>query len=288
MKTNLLLALLAFGSLFGYAQKAPKGKLISYSHKMVNPEMPLNRGFELDWKDGKGTLVTHELFINNTARSTANVSEDVFRRVADMIKEKKLYTIGKKKAKKKGAIAISDPSSEDYAICFEDMSVVCDGKDVTLEQRQALDALEAFIKQSADQEAPAPQGNLVECSFSWRSLNPGSGGEYKCLTLSSGEAVLTVGQTNTLPDDTPQEQKYVVTPEDVKRLQQLIIDEKAYLFDGYNGKDHSGRNPETQLLLKYDSGETISARWTHMAPPDHVVRAQKLIRNFLDSLIKLK
>lgn len=251
MKTNLLLALLAFGSLFGYAQKAPKGKLISYSHKMVNPEMPLNRGFELDWKDGKGTLVTHELFI-------------------------------------KGAIAISDPSSEDYAICFEDMSVVCDGKDVTLEQRQALDAIEAFIKQSADQEAPAPQGNLVECSFSWRSLNPGSGGEYKCLTLSSGEAVLTVGQTNTLPDDTPQEQKYVVTPEDVKRLQQLIIDEKAYLFDGYNGKDHSGRNPETQLLLKYDSGETISARWTHMAPPDHVVRAQKLIRNFLDSLIKLK
>lgn len=32
MKTNLLFALLILGSLFGFAQKAPKGRLVSYSH----------------------------------------------------------------------------------------------------------------------------------------------------------------------------------------------------------------------------------------------------------------
>lgn len=287
MKTNLLFALLILGSLFGFAQKAPKGKLVSYSHSYGNPEIPLKRNFDLSWTDGKGTLVTHEMFISNVSGATQEVSEAVFLQVADIIKENKLYTIGKKKAKKSKIEPLADPTYESYAISFEDMTVHCDGKDVSLEQRTALDSLEAMIRQAAEQSVPAPKGRLVACSWSWQSLNPGSGGEYRHLTVSEGKApVLVVGTSNSLPDDEKTEQQFDVSPEDVKRLQDLIIQEKAYLFDGYSGKDHSGRNPECHLMLRYDDGTEYSARWTSAVPPDEVTKARDVIRDFLESLVK--
>ena len=84
-------------SLAAFAGKGPKGKLISYSHTQVNPEMPLTSEFSLNWQDGKGILTIYELFLTNENKFTAEVSEDVFRQVTDIIKQKELYAIGKEK-----------------------------------------------------------------------------------------------------------------------------------------------------------------------------------------------
>ena len=72
----------------------------------------------------------------------------------------------------------------------------------------------------------------------------------------------------------------------MKRLQNLIIQKKAYLFDGYAGKDESGRHPVSRLFLKYDNGAIYSARWSHDFPPDKVSKSVGIIVGFLDSLAK--
>lgn len=281
----MALCLLSLGL---FAQKAPKGKLISYTHTMENPEMrtPAERSFELTWNDGKGVLKTYETFIHSVQGSTDEISEEVFLQVAEIIKEKKLYAIGKKKIKNNTELlAIRFPGREEYTITFEDMEIRCDVKKLTDEEHDALEELETFIKNNVDVMAP-PKGQLVEASWSLESMNPGAGGEYKSLSLSEGkEAMLVIGRSTTTPIGN-QEQKYIATTEDMKRLQNLIIQKKAYLFDGYAGKDESGRHPVSRLFLKYDNGAIYSARWSHDFPPDKVSKSVGIIVGFLDSLAK--
>ena len=74
-----------------FAAKAPKGKLLSYSHSTINPEAHIEAEFNLYWKDGKGFLKTSERIIPDENQYTTEVSEEVFRQVADIIKKKKLY-----------------------------------------------------------------------------------------------------------------------------------------------------------------------------------------------------
>lgn len=271
-----------------FAQKAPKGKLVSYSHTLEDPEMrtPAERTFELTWKDGKGTLQKHEVFIHSVSGSTDEISEDVFLQVEKIIKEKKLYAIGRKKIKTDPELlAIRFPGQEEYTITFEDMTVKCNVKKLTDEEREALEELETFITQNVN-VAPPPTGNLVQASWSFEPLMPGASGQYKSLSVKDGKApVLVIGESTSTPLGN-KEAKYIATPEDMKRLQELIIQEKAYLFDGYAGKDATGRNPETRLLLEYDNGVTFSARWTHGFPPDKVRKAEGTIMGFLNSLAK--
>ena len=132
-------------SLAAFAGKGPKGKLISYSHTQVNPEMPLTSEFSLNWQDGKGILTIYELFLTNENKFTAEVSEEVFRQVTDIIKQKELYAIGKKKRRKAEPVPVSDPGEEVFSIKFEDKSIDCDAKSLKDEQRDALSEIETII-----------------------------------------------------------------------------------------------------------------------------------------------
>lgn len=131
------------------AHKAPKGRLISYSHTSDNPEIPFHSEFSLDWNEGKGTLNIYERILLNEDDYTGEAGEDVFRRVAYIIKEKKLYAV--KKSKKK---PMSDPEQDSYSIVFEGKTINCDAQDLSEEQGMAFHELEVFIKDAVKRIAP--------------------------------------------------------------------------------------------------------------------------------------
>lgn len=272
-------------SLAAFAGKGPKGKLISYSHTQVNPEMPLTSEFSLNWQDGKGILTIYELFLTNENKFTAEVSEDVFRQVTDIIKQKELYAIGKKKRRKAEPVPVSDPGQEVFSIKFEDKSIDCDAKSLRDEQREALCEIETIIRYSVKSVKP-PKGELVECSWSCQPMLPGREGEYGFLSVrEDGTPVLSLGKDTTTPDGKI-EKKYNVTDADVKELRKLILETEAYKMDGYQGSDRSGESPEFRLFLKYDDGAVYQARWSHQYPPDEVKNALGVIAGFLTTLTK--
>lgn len=132
-----------------FAQKAPKGKLISYSHTSDNPELPLHSEFSLDRNEGKGTLKIFEWLLLNEDGYTGEAGEDVFSRAADIIKEKKLYAIKKRKK-----ATTSDPEQGSYSIVFEDKTINFESKDLSEEQHSHLSYLENFIKDAVKRIEP--------------------------------------------------------------------------------------------------------------------------------------
>ena len=59
MKLKMMMAL-SMITLGLFAQKAPKGRLISYSHTIENPEIPHKSTINMEWNDGKGKLNIYE------------------------------------------------------------------------------------------------------------------------------------------------------------------------------------------------------------------------------------
>ena len=270
-----------------FAQKAPKGKFLSYSHTSSNPEIPVNDEFCLSWDNGKGTLTIRNRFMTSEYEYSAEVSEEVFQQVADSIKEKKLYVASKKKKGKKDPELIpnNDPGREEYSIIYKGKAISHDSGNLNEEQEKAFHELEEFIKDVVKGIQP-PTGELVECGWSSESTVPGRGGEYGCLSIHEGQdPVLTIGESSSTPGGN-KEKKYIVTAEDVQILNELIIKEKVYKIDGYNGEDMSGMSPMKRVYLKYDNGVIYQARWTHQAPPYEVVKAAETILGFCQSLPK--
>lgn len=263
-----------------FAEKAPKGRLISYSHTSDNPEIPFHSEFSLDWKEGKGTLNIYECVLLNVDDYTGEAGEDVFRRVADFIKEKKLYAV--KKSKKKPT---SDPEQESYSIVFEGKTINCDGKDLSEEQHQAFNELEVFIKDAVKRIAP-PTGKLVGCSWAHTPVLPGAKVDYEYLSVQEGRAPeLVIGENSSMPGGNIKK-RYLVSEDDVKELQGLIIGEEVYKMDGYHGRGPSGEFPENRISLQYDNGAVYQARWTHQYPPGEVKKAVGTVLGFFSSLTK--
>lgn len=262
------------------AQKAPKGRLISYSHTSDNPEIPFQSKFSLDWNEGKGTLNIYERILLNEDDYTGEAGEDVFRRVADIIKEKKLYAV--KKSKKK---PMSDPEQDSYSIVFEGKTINCDAQDLSEEQGMAFHELEVIIKDAVKRIAP-PTGQLVGCSWARTPVLPGAKEEYEYLSVQEERAPeLVIGENSSMPGGN-KKKRYLVSEDDVKELQGLIIGEEVYKMDGYHGRGPSGESPENRISLKYDNGAVYQARWTHQYPPSEVKKAVGTVLGFFTSLTK--
>ena len=266
-----------------FAGKGPKGKLLSYSHTSVNPEMALNSKFDLSWYDGKGTLTINEMLQTNEYKFTAEADEHVFSIVDDIIRERTLYDIGKKKKKKKAsAIPLSDPGQEEYCIRYEKNTYCCDAGNLSDEQHTAFHELEELIKDLIKCSRP-PEGNLVECRWTCKSPLPGKGDDFECLSAEKGQIpVLTIGNGS----PTPHEEQFIVADQDMKTLNNIIISKELYKVNGYNGKDLSGKSPENCILLRYDNREMVYARWSHQFPPREVVEAVSSIRDYFSSLAR--
>ena len=264
-----------------FAQKAPKGKLISYSHISDNPELPLHSEFSLDRNDGKGTLKIYEWLLLNEDDYTGEAGEDVFSRAADIIKEKKLYAIKKRKK-----ASTSDPEQGSYSIVFEDKTINFEAKDLSEEQHSNLSYLENFIKDAVKRIEP-PTGRLVGCSWAHTPVLPGAKAEYEYLSVRQGLAPeLVIGENSSTPGG-HQEKRYLVTEDDVKELQRLILDEEVYKMDGYQGRGPSGSEcPESRISLTYDNGAVYQARWTHQYPTSEVKKAVGTVLGFFTALTK--
>ena len=263
-----------------FAAKAPKGKLLSYSHFTFNPEAPLETRFTLNWTDGKGILKTSERIIQDENEYTTEVSEEVFRQVADIIKKKKLYAIKQKKSD-----STSNNGEESITIKFEDKVIECDGKSLNEKQREALYELEVFIKE-VDKGMKAPTSELIECSWSCMPSRPGKGGRYEYLSRKDGQGfVLNIGQTTNIPNNN-EEQQYAITEEDMKKLNELIIKEKIYWVDGHDGRDLSGQSPQYYLSLKYADGAVYRAKCTQRHQPNEMKKALESIQGFFASVAK--
>lgn len=290
LKTGVIYCLLTpvscFLSTALFAQKAPKGKLLSYSHTSINPEIPVNDEYRLSWDDGKGTLKISNQFLSNEYNYTAEVSENVFRQATDFIKEQKLYAIKTKKKKKNSkSMPMSNPGVEDYTIQFEGKSYNYDIEDLNEEQRTAFHEFEELIKDIAKGLLP-PTGKLVECSLSSESTVPGRGGDYASLSVQEGLGpVLTIGKSSSTPDGN-QEKKYIVSAKDLRKLENLIIYENVYKAANYDGRDNSENAIVRRIFMKYDNGEVRQARWSHQAPPTEVTNAVSTISDFFTSLTK--
>ena len=267
-------------SLSIFAQKAPKGRLISYSHTNDNPEIPFHSKFILDRNEGKGKLNIYEQILLNEDDYTGEVGEDVFFRVADIIKEKKLYAIKKRKKK-----TISELKQESYAIVFEGKTINCDAKDLSEEQQKAFYELEVFIKNAVKRIAP-PTGQLVGCSWARTPVLPGAKENYEYLSVQEGRTPeLVIGENSSTPGG-HKKKRYLVSEDDVKELQGLIIGEEVYKMDGYHGRGSSGESPENRISLKYDNGVVYQARWTHQYPPSEVKKAVGTILEFFTALTR--
>lgn len=275
LKTILALCLL---SMAVFAQKAPKGKLLYYSHISVNPEIPVDDDFDLCWTDGKGILTIKQ---TDAGIYTDEVGEDVFRQVADIIKAKKLYAKGKKK-KMHVLVPIDDPGVENYTLRYEDKYISYDVGDLNKEQWKAFADLEKFIMDAVNFVQP-PKGKLVECSLSSESSLPGRGGEFKCLSVRENEGPVLIFGRSTSPIMSEEDSKYIISTEDVQNLQELILKEKLYKVARYNG-DLSGGAPVRRVFLKYDDGNVYSARFQY--PSIDVARAESAISDFFNSLSK--
>ena len=268
-----------------FAQKAPKGKLLSYSHSTANPEIPFYEEFCLSWKDGKGTLTITNHFLTSEYEYTAEASEEVFRQVADSIKKNKLYVAGNKEEPDPKYMPYAYPGREDYSITFENKHIRLNPDDLSGEQSSSFHDLEQFIKDAVHNIKP-PSGNLVECSWSRESTVPGMGGEYESLSVQKGKTpVLTVGKSQSTPDGN-QETKYIISDEDVQNLRELIIKEKVYKADGFKGTDKSNMASVQRIFLEYDNGAIYQARWSHQSPPAEISKAVKTILEFFTSLTK--
>ncbi len=279
LKMMMALSMITLGL---YAQKAPKGRLISYSHTIENLEIPHQSTFCLDWNEGKGKLNIYERILLNDDGDAAEVSEDVFRMATDIIKEKKLYAVKKRKKTKQET---SDPEQENFSIVFEDKTISCDAKDLSDEQYKAFHELEVFVKDAVMRIMP-PTGNLVTCSWARTPTLPGTKEEYEYLQVQKGQApVLVIGENSSTPGG-HKEKKYIVSEDDVKELQELIIGEEVYKIDGYCGRSYSDNVPENRMSLTYDNGEVYQARWTHLYPQEEVKNAVGTVLGFFTSLTK--
>ena len=263
-----------------FAAKAPKGKLLSYSHSTINPEAHIEAEFNLYWKDGKGFLKTSERIIPDENQYTTEVSEEVFRQVADIIKKKKLYAIKQKKLN-----STSNNGEESITIKFEDKVIEYGGNSLNEEQRKALYELEVFIKE-VDKGMKAPTSELVECRWSCMPSRPAKGGRYEYLSCKDGQgAVLTIGETTKIVN-VSEEQQYAVTEEDMKKLNELIVKERVYLVDGHEGRDLSGQSPQYNISLKYANGAVYRATCTQQHQPNEMKKALESIDGFLTSVAK--
>lgn len=130
-----------------YAQKAPKGQLLSYSHTITNPEIPLYDEFSVRWADGKGIVTIRHSSATNRSEYTGEVGEDVRRQVDDIIKAKRLYSADEKKEEEDPKyIPYANPGRDRISIHFEDGSVSIDCMDLTTEQQDAFEAIETILK----------------------------------------------------------------------------------------------------------------------------------------------
>lgn len=279
MRLTTIIALCMI-SIAVFAAKAPKGKLLSYSHITINPEALLEAEFNLNWKDGKGILKTSERIMPDENKYTTEVSEEVFRQVADIIKKKKLYAIKQKKSD-----STSDSGKENITIKFEDMVIECDGNSLNEKQREALYELEVFIKE-VDKGMKAPTSELIECSWACMPTRPAKGGRFEYLSYKDGQgAVLKIGETTEIPNNN-EEQQYAVTEEDMKKLSELIVKEKIYLVDGHDGRDLSDQSFRYYLSLQYADGAVYRATCTQRHQPNEMKKALESIDGFLTSVAK--
>ena len=279
LKTIIAFCLLSMAVL---AQKTPKSRLISYSHISVNPEIPVDNDFDLRWINGKGTLTIKK---TDTYPYIDEVDESLFHQVADIIKAKKLYTIRKKKLKKKDLkmMPANDPGVEEYTLNYNGKYISCTIGDLSKEQIKGFDELEAFIKEAVNYVKP-PRGRLIECSLSNESTLPGRGGTFECLTVKKGLAPELVLGRSTSPIISEEDNRYIVSNEDIQNLQELILKEKLYkmtLFD----EDLHGDAPIHRIFLKYDNDKVYSARYQQHASKD-VAKAESLLSDFFNSLTK--
>ena len=277
LKTIIALCLL---SIAVCAQKAPKGKLLYYSHTSMNPEIPVDQEFSLTWEDGKGELKIYARLNDLVSNYTHEASEDVFHQVSKFIKAKKLYAKGKKP--KKLLEPIDDPGLESYTLKYEDKYISFNVKDIRVEKQDAFAELERFIEDIVKDIQP-PTGGLEECSITTSSPVPGMGDSYKYLSVRKNEApVLVIGKRTSTPDG-DKEKKYIVSAEDVRELQELILNEKLYKMSGCDS-EIQGDYPVTRIFLKYDDGKVYSTRF-QIALRD-AARAQTEISDFFTSLTK--
>ena len=155
IRIKLLMAACCMQSVAVFAEKAPKGKLLSYSHTSRNAELSLDKDFTLSWTDGKGTLIVKNDVMMNKSEYTVEVSEDLFREAGDIIKQKKLYTVDKKEKDDPKYVPYAYPGRENFSLVFEDRSFSIDFMDITSEQRMAFETLETFIKERSRESLTA-------------------------------------------------------------------------------------------------------------------------------------
>lgn len=145
LKTIITLFLLSMAI---YAQKAPKGKLLSYSHTISNPEIPIDYEFFLNSADGKGTFQesNKEYDYKKQYTYTVEVGEEVLQQVADIFKEKKLYKF-KKEEPDPHTMPYAYPGREYISIQFEDKSFNFNIIEMSSDQLQTYKDLESFIRE---------------------------------------------------------------------------------------------------------------------------------------------
>lgn len=281
LKTIIIFCML---SMTLFAQKTPKGKLVSYSHCWVNPEIPIDISFDLTWFDGKGSLTIKRHYQEDDYVYTDEVEEDVFRQAADFIKEKKLNAIRVKKLTKKDRrmMPTYDPGIEGFSLHYNGKSISCDLRDLSEQQIKDFVELEKLVKEAVHFVVP-PSGRLVECSLSSVSTLPGRGGTFQCLSVPrQGLAPELVMGRSSSPLQSEEDSRYMVSTEDVQRLQQLILQEGLYKIARPSDEALQGDAPLRRVFLKYDDGKVFSARY-QQATKD-VARAERVLSDFFQSL----
>lgn len=143
LKTIIALCML---SMAVCAQKAPKGKLLSYSHTISNPEIPIDYEFILSYADGKGLFQENNKKIGFNKQYSVEVGEEVLQQVTDIIKGRKLYKF-KKEEPDPHSMPFAYPGREYISIQFEDNSFSFNIMEMSLKQQQAFEELENVIKE---------------------------------------------------------------------------------------------------------------------------------------------
>ena len=206
IRLRFLMAACCLLSVVVFAQKAPKGKLLSYSHTCSNPEIPLDYEFKLSWNDGKGTLSINNESMESAYEYDAEVGEDVFREVADIIKQKKLYVVGKKKTEDPKYIPFAYPGRESFSLEFEDGSFRINFSEVTLEQRDAFEALKELVKARSKESLLAETLSGYSHSMQMKVLPPDVPDNYLYwLDSKEGKTTLMMnyGSKDSLTVDVP-------------------------------------------------------------------------------------
>ena len=125
-----------------------------------------------------------------------------------------------------------------------------------------------------------PQGKLIYCNVTDEGVAH-MGTDYATLTVEAGK----IPKIETVLHERCHfaeriSGEYQVSPKVVKDLEKMILENGLYAINNYDEEERIEGGHEYSILLKYDSGDVISARWHTTSPNPGASKAYSDLREF--------